>query len=168
MSQIFIANPTLQHRELHIRINKTQVRIVRIRASGQEMFPDDLEGDSLTRVLKQLDAAGGVPASDPKAIRGRFSLLYSVSDSRKPIAAKAIDAGMKQDEAVRQELSSEILEKSTIEAFNLGARVGGREVTMEVTEVNDQGPVQNGVDFEITASAKRGVGAGKRATGKKR
>ena len=167
-SQIFIANPTLHARELHIRPSKNKVQIMHIRACGQEFFPGDIESADLPAILKQIEKAGGVPASDTKAIRHRFSLLYTVSDApvRKPIPADKINAALKQDEQVRQDLAGEAIEKGTVSAFNTGQEVGGREITLEVTEVDDRGKVAGGADFEVTAAHRPTKGG--RRTEKKR
>ncbi len=157
MSQIFIANPTLHNRELQVRVGPKQTRILRIRAHGQEMFPDDLTGEALGKVIAQLERAGAVPESDPKAIRNRFSLLYKVSDVKKPIAAPKIETAVEVDETVRQQLSGDMLERSGVAAFNTAAQVGAREISMEITETNDQAPIRGGVDVEVVVSPKRGV-----------
>ena len=166
MSTILIANPTLQHRELHIRLGERSPRILRIRALGQERFPDDLDGAQLASVRKQLEAAGAVPSGDPKAIRSRFSLIYTVGESPKPITTKEIDKAVEQDKEVRQELSGDVLERAAGAAFNESAKVGGREVSFELTQVNDQSPVRGGVDTEIVVSSKRRV-SGRRETTRK-
>lgn len=168
MSQIFIANPTLTNRQLHIRIDqgggdKSKVQIVDIRAGGQVFFPGDLDAGNLASVVKQLEKAGGVPASDIKSIRNRFSLLYTISDSKKAIPGDKINQGLQRDEEVRQELAGQALDKGTVAAFNVGEQVGGREVTLEIVEVNDQGRVEGGADFEIGVSKKPGKTTGGRS-----
>ena len=169
MAQIFIANPTLQHRDLHVRLPKSkQTRILRIRALGQEMFPDQLEGELLQSVISQIEQAGAVPADDPGAIRNRFSLLYTVSNNReRPISKEAIEEGVEQDEEVRQTLAGDMLEKSGVAAFNNAQKVGAREISMEIIETNDQAPVSGGVDVEVVVGKKRNVRGG-RAESKKR
>ncbi|MHB2029720.1 MAG: hypothetical protein ACYCPT_13025 [Acidimicrobiales bacterium] len=158
MAQIFIANPTLQHRDLHVRVGPKQTRIVSIPARGQAMFPDDLDGEKLGQVVAQIERAGAVPQNDPKAIQHRFSLLYSVSESKsKPIPASKIETAGEVDESVRQKLSGDMLERSGVAAFKNAAQVGAREISMEITETNDQAPVRGGVDVEVIVSPKRGV-----------
>ena len=167
MAQIFIANPTLQHRDLHVRVGKNATRIVRIRALGQEMFPDKLEGEQLAAVIAQIERAGAVPDNDPEAIRNRFSLLYRVSESsNKPIPADSINAGAEQDEEVRQQIAGDMLEKSGAAAFTTAQKVGAREISMEIVETNDTSQVRGGVDTEIIVSPKRGVRG--KSTAKKR
>lgn len=168
MSTIFIANPTLQHRELHIRL-RHQTRIVRIRAQGQEKFPDELDGALLANVQRQLEMAGAVPASDPKAIRSRYSLLYTIAETPSPKAAiptKQIDRAQEQDQDVRQELAGEQLEKAGAAAFNESAKVGGNEVSFEITQVDDRGNVRGGVDTEIIVGRKKQVRGRRETTAK--
>lgn len=164
MSTIFIANPTLQHRELHVRVNKEHLRILRIRAGGQEKFPDELEGTELAKVLRQLDRAGAVPETDPKAIKNRFSLLYKVTETPKPITTPRIDAAAEQDKDVRQDLAGDALEQAGVAAFNSARAVGGSEVSFELTQVTDEASVKGGVDTEITVSGKRNVKGGRSST----
>lgn len=168
MSQIFIANPTLHNRQLQIRVSANAVRIVDIRPYGQEMFPDDVDGALLGKVIKQIEDAGGVPSDDPKAIKGRFGLLYTVSDTKKSIDTGKINAGAKRDQVVRQDLAGDLLEKSAAAAFNVSQAVGGNEISFELTEVNDQSQVKGGVDSEITVGTKRNAGRGGRTTSRKR
>jgi hypothetical protein len=166
MSQIFIANPTLQHRQLHVRMTEKQTRIVQIPAYGQTHFPDDLEEPMLGKVLKQVQAAGGVPSNDPKAITKRFSLIYTVSP--KPIAEEKIVAATKADQAVRQELASVEIERSGAAAFDGAKKVGAREVTLEVTQVQDDNvEVKGGVDVSVTVGTKKHVRGGRESTRKK-
>ncbi len=163
--QIFIANPTLQHRQLHVRV-KEQTRIVSIPAYGQVYFPDDLEEPVLGQVLKQLRSAGGVPSDDPKSIVKRFSLLYTVS--QKPIAEKQIVAATEQDQEVRQELASVEIERSGVAAFDGAQKVGAREVTLEVTQVQDDNrEVRGGVDVTVTVGTKKQPRGGRETTRKR-
>lgn len=167
MATLFIANPTLQHRELTIRMNKVHTRIVSIPALGQEQFPDELEGEQLKMVIKQLENAGGIAREDAPAIHKRFSLLYSVGQRDDAMTTDDIDQGVEADQEARQQLSSEVLERSGVAAFNKAANVGGREMTMEIVQVDDKANVPGGVNVEIIVSDKRGVRDGERVSTKR-
>lgn len=166
MSQIFIANPTLQNRQLQVRVSADHVRIVSIGARSQELFPDDLEGEPLKKVIAQIERAGGVPSSDVKTIRHRFSLLYTVTDRKTPIASEDINKGAKRDQDVRQELAGDALDKGTVAAFatNVPGRpsvesLGGQELSVDITEVSDNGPVEKGANFEVVATKRERRGS---------
>ncbi len=150
--QVFVGNPTQQHRELHYRVplNKT-ARVVRIAAGGQEMLPDDLSGNDLNAVIAQLERLGAVPANDVRAIILPKGLVYEVAP--KPIKVEKLEEGLKLDEAARQEVSGQKMEEAGLEAFR-NAGPNALETSVEITEMTDRGPVKKGVDFEVVVSAK--------------
>lgn len=160
--QIFIANPTLQNRMFNYRVKGLPTpRFLWIGPGQQEQIPGDFDGDTLRDLIKQVENHGGIPAGDPRAIIQPKSLIYSVS--QKPIKAEDIEEGMARDEEARQEIASQQMEKAGFAAYHVAQKLTGKaiETTMEVTEVTDGlgsslQPVKDGVDMEVTVSAKPG------------
>jgi hypothetical protein len=170
MSQVFVGNPTLQHRELHYRLpNHKTARVVKIAAGGQEKLPDDLAGTELAAVVAQLEQLGAVPASDIRAIILPKALVYSVTPN--PIPATKLEEGLERDERARQEVSGEKMEEAGLAAFTAAqSQTGGAKVletSVEVVEVTDRGSVKGGVNAEVIVSSKPGRRAGKKRTEKK-
>ena len=76
MATLFLANPTLQHNQLRINLTPPvkrnepvpyqDIRIFDVPARGGAVFPDDLDQDTLKRVLKQIEHAGGTDENNPK------------------------------------------------------------------------------------------------------
>ena len=170
MSQLFVGNPTLQHRELHYRLPQHKTaRVVRIAAGGQEQLPDDLAGSELDSVIKQLEQLGAVPASDIRAIILPKALVYSVSPN--PITENKLEEGLERDEKARQEVAGDKMLESGLSAFKIAeAQVRGAKVletSVEVVQTTDRGPVRGGVNSEMVVSSKPGRRAGKMRTEKK-
>jgi hypothetical protein len=163
--QIFVGNPTQQHRELHYRLpaHKT-ARIVKIAAGGQEKLPDDLAGADLQAVISQLENLGAVPSSDIGAIVLPKGLVYNVSAT--PITADSLEEGLERDEMARQEVAGTKMEEAGLAAFKAAQTQGATvvETSVEVVEVTDRGPVKHGVNSEVVVSAKPSRRAGKKRT----
>jgi len=169
MATLWIANPTLQHHTLHINLTPPvkrnesvpyqEIRIVHVPARGGAQFPDDLEPDTLKRVLKQIESAGGTDESNPKAITGRFSLIYKVGG--KPIDSNKIDTAAVIDEEVRQQLGATEIEKAASAAFKRAEAVGATEVTMSLTQTTDAAPVKGGVNVDTTVTKKGHIPGGR-------
>lgn len=154
--QIFVANPTPQHREFQYRtifgIRGTVPTRVMIMAGQQVQLPGDFEGETLQQVVRQLENSGGVPENDPKAIRSRYCLLYKVAP--RAITSEQIKAALKQEETVRVELASAEMEKAGLSAFKIAEQAGGHitETSLSVVEVNDDAVVKNGLSAEVIVS----------------
>jgi len=171
MSMISIANPTLQKRELKIQVGKPdagKILTLHIPPGGQALFHKEVEGLALEAVLRQIRNAGGILPTDLKTARNRFTLLYTVFESKKKdlVSSEAIDEGLKRDEEIRQDLSNKALEVATSAAFVVNEEVGAKEVAMEITEVDDRGTVEGGATVEVVAGHKR-TPRGGRATERK-
>jgi hypothetical protein len=164
MSQVFVGNPTQQHRELHYRLPQHKTaRVVKIAAGGQELLPDNLSGSDLQSVITQLEQLGAVPASDIGAIALPKALVYNVSPT--PITSDRLEEGLERDEQARQEVSGVKMEEAGLAAFKVaqeraqGANVV--ETSVEVVETTDRGPVKNGVNAEVIVSSKPSRRAGR-------
>jgi hypothetical protein len=167
--QIFVGNPTLQHRSLHYRVPQVKTaRIVQITAGGQTKLPDDLSGSDLESVIAQIEALGGVPANDIGSIIQPKGLVYKVSPS--PIKADELQEGLERDEAARQEVAGQKMEDAGLAAFNNAQKASGKvvETVMEIVETTDNGAKKGGVDMEVVVSSKSGRKAGRKRTEKKR
>ena len=168
MSQVFVGNPTLLHREFHYRIPETKtLRVLRIPAGGQARMPEDLEGDALNSVIEQLERFGGVPQDDIRAIVMPKAFVYRVAPS--PIKADVLEEGLERDEMARQELSGDKLEAAGFSAFQNAQTTAPNgkkvvETSIEIVEVNDRGRVKDGVNAEFVVSAKPGRRAGRKRT----
>ena len=167
MSQVFVGNPTLLHREFHYRIPQTKtLRVLRIPAGGQAKMPENLEGDDLRSVIEQLERYGGVPQNDIRAIVLPKAFVYRVDPS--PIKAEALEEGLERDEMARQELSGDKLEEAGLSAFKMAQQLapGSKivETSMEIVEVTDRGKVKDGVNAEFVVSTKPSRRAGRKRT----
>lgn len=177
MSQVYVANPTRQHREFHYRVLEVaDARFLSIRAGAQEVIPGDFEGQGLEYVLRQLRTIGGVEVRDLSAMGTGQAVLFKVD--RKPMSSDQINSGVEKNQKVRQDLSDEEAERAALASFQgqqntLGAAGVDPEkvvtTSVDVVEVRDHDQaVHNSVDYETVVSKKSGGGSGKRQTGKKR
>ena len=169
MSQVFVGNPTLLHREFQYRVpgHKT-IRTVKIPAGGQEQLPDDLSGTDLAYVVAQLERYGGVPASDLGSIVLPKSFIFDVRAN--PIPVEKIEEGLERDEMARQEVSGQVLEDAGLGAFKLAEDLSKKErlkpieTSIEIVEMTDKGKVKDGVNVEFVTSKKPGRRAGRKRT----
>ena len=173
--QIFIANGTLQHRELHYRVpNVPTPRVRTIPAGSQDVLPDDLSGEALKNVILQLERLGAVPFDDLAAITKPNALLYRI---QKQIESETIDEARALDTEARTEVAAEQMEASGLKAFSAAQvelrRAGVNpetltESTITLTEVTDIQTVKDSVSAEFTVSQKPGVAGRKTTTDKRR
>ena len=163
--RVYVANPPLQHRDFHYRIPGVQTsRVLRIRAGGQELLPESLDGSDLQSVLQQLQGIGAVPKSDLASIVAPKALIFDVAPN--PIKAETIEEGLGLDEDARQEVSAAKMEESGLQAFARAQSGGARavEASMEVVEVTDRGAVKGGVNYEVVVSSKPNRRAARKRT----
>jgi len=166
--RVYVANPTLQNRNLHYRLpGVPTVRILDIPAGSQAVMQDDLAGGALQSVIDQLEALGAVPKDDIRAIVFPKALLYSVTPN--PIKADAIEEALSREEEARQNVAAVKMEESGLQAFERvqeAARAAGRgkvvETSMEIREVTDRGPVKGSVNAEFVVSEKPSRRAGRK------
>lgn len=159
MSEVFVGNPTQQHRDLHYRHpHQKSARVVKIAAGGQEKLPDDLVGSDLDNVIAQIERLGGVPEGDIRAIILPKAFIYKVAPS--PIKVEKLEEGLERDEEARQEVSGTKMHEAGLAAFKNAGR-GVTETSVEITETTDRGTVKHGVDMEVIVSSKPSRRAGK-------
>jgi hypothetical protein len=166
--QVFVANPTLLHRDLQYRYpGQKTIRVVKIAAGGQAKLPDDLDGAVLENVLRQLKTIGAVPASEVGYINAPKALIFDVRAN--PINIDKITEGLEKDEEARQELSSEKMEAAGLGAFKIAEKAqsaAGKgkivETTVEIVEMTERGKTKDGVNVEYVTSAKPSRRAGKK------
>ena len=174
MSQVNVANPTLQHAHFSYRLPHIQtLRTLKIPAGGQVKFPEDLTGNDLQSVLDQLARYGAVPQSEVGAIVRPKTLIFDVSAT--PIKVDKIEEGLGRDEDARQEVAGQKMEEAGLGAFKttqdnlLAAKAPGKltETSVEIVEVNDRGKVEGGVNVEFVTSTKPERRAGRKRTEEK-
>ena len=161
--RVFVANPTLQHRDFQYRIPGVNTpRVLKIVAGGQAQIPGDLAGSELQNVIRQLEALGAVPKGDIRAIVMPKALVYEVAP--KPIDPDTINEGLERDEMARQEVAGQKMEEAGLAAFSRAQANGAHvvETSMEVVEVTDRGPVKDSVNMEVVVSSKPGRRAGRK------
>lgn len=157
--QVFIGNPTLQHREVHYRLPQAKTtRVVRIAAGGQEKLAEDLNGNNLQKVIDQLERLGAVRSKSAHTIIRPKGLVYDVSPN--PINVDELQEGLERDENARQEVSADKMHEAGLAAFQ-NAGKGAIETSVEIVETNDRGIVKNSVDMEVVVSRKASRRAGK-------
>jgi len=136
--EVFVANPSLSHREFNYRVAEIPtIRILRIAPHRQAKFPEDFADEQqLAYLIDQLERAGGVPANDPRSLTHPHSLIYTVS--RKPIEAKQIETAVERDAAAIQERASVKTEEAGLSTFGTLAKPNPdslRSASLEVTEL---------------------------------
>ena len=158
--QVFVGNPTLQHRELQYRMpGQKSIRTVKIYAGGQSQLLDDLTGPSLDNVIAQLENLGAVPEGDIRAIVLPKQLIYRVAPT--PIDVDVIAEGLSLEEDARQEVAGQKLEEAGLGAFKLAQefskkeRLHPTETSIEIVETDAKGKVEGGVNTEFVVSTKR-------------
>jgi hypothetical protein len=177
---VYIANHTLRKWHFHYRLPEHPKLYQLELDPGQQDFvpgpdkdkPRDFDNGSreFESFRKQLEQAGAVAASDPKALTSTYAMLY---DS-KPIEARQITAARKQDEVIRRERAQDEYQKAGLAQFESLNALGGQhrlgrlgESTLEIVEVkpgerNER--VRDGVEIETTVSTKA-TGARKQTAG---
>src|SRR5579863_3933696 len=115
MSQVYVANGTLQHRDFQYRFPGYSLRMVRINAGTQELLPEDFDELKLPEIIQQLENAGAIPATAVNYIAHPKSLLYRVAKT--PIKSETIEEAMAKDEEARGELAAEKMEQAGFAAF---------------------------------------------------
>jgi hypothetical protein len=166
MSQIYVANGTLQNRDFNYRIKGVDTpRMVKIRAGGQAVLPDNLDGLELQDVIEQLTRAGAVPQSETSNIVLTKALIFDVR--KNPIDPDRIQEALEKDEAARQETAAQKMEEAGLAAFNnADAQNPGKvlETSVEIVEVTDKGKTKDGVNAEFVVSKSPKRRAGKKRT----
>jgi hypothetical protein len=163
--QVFVGNPTLQHREVHYRLPGIKTfRVLPIPAGGQERMPEDLDGAALKSVIDQLERLGAVPANEIREIVLPKSLVYNVSPN--PIKRDQLEEGLERDEMARQDVSGTKMEEAGLAAFKVAESnsKGIVETSLEIVETTDNGPVKDSVNMEVIVSAKPSRRAGRKRT----
>jgi len=166
---VFVANYTQQHRHFHYRVPESQaLRQVEIRPGAQAQLSEDLNDTSLAAIIEQLERAGAVPSTDPKALTTAFGLIYTVG---KPIPSKHIDAARERDVVVRQEIAGDKVMEAG-EALHAVASSGApgkvESSTLEVTQMTDRDEgataVKGGVDAQVMVSRSAPQQRGRQST----
>jgi hypothetical protein len=166
--EIYVANATLQHRQLSYRRKEdmrpeAQPRVLEIPAAGQAKFPGDYDNEGVRFLIKQIERSGGVPYDDLDAITRPHTLVYRVE---KVVESDTISEAVEQDTEARTEIAATQMENAGFAAFNAAQnmlKTNGvdpqslRETSLEITEVTDVTTVEDGVSMEVTASTKPGT-----------
>lgn len=162
MPELLVANPTYQHYNFNYRVpGISKIIEALIPAGGQVVLaPGEMDDTQLEDVIGQLTGIDAVPASEVARIHRPKTLVYSV---RRPVSEKQINEARERDEAARQKVSDDELEKAGLAAFPRDGRLGARAVesTLEVLEMVPQDReevAKGGVDTKVTVSRKPGAG----------
>ena len=171
MSQVYVANGTLQHREFPYRVVEARdFRVLRIPAGSQAKFPEDFSEQQLQNLEAQLQDAGAVPVSEISALTSAFGLIYKVD--RKPITSDQIEIAIEKDLDVRQNTADQKVEAAglallaTAEAPRPGSI---RETSAELVQLQDNDreiPVKGGIDSKVTVTRKVPAAPIRRTRGK--
>jgi hypothetical protein len=166
--EIYVANATLQHRQLSYRRREdmrpdAQPRTLEIPAAGQAKFPGEYDNEGVKWIITQLERSGGVPHDDLEAIKRPHTLVYRV---QKVIESDTISEAVEADIDARTDIAADQMEKAGAAAFNAAQsvlRTNGKdpeslkEASLTIEEVTDVTTVEGGVNMEITASTKPGT-----------
>jgi hypothetical protein len=175
--QVYVANGTLQPRQINYRvIEGRDFRTLHISEGQQSKFPEDFSPEQIEALIPQIEQAGGVQVEDIPHILP-FGIVYSVG--KKPIPSDALDAARVQDEEARQKVADKKLEQEGLTAFH-GAREkirkqGGNPdkliaTTTQIEQLRDTDREEvlpkGGVDSKVTVSRKVSGGPVQRSNAK--
>ena len=166
--EIFVANATLQHRQLSYRRREdmrpeAQPRVLEIPAGGQAKFPGDYDNEGVAWLIQQIHRSGGVPHDDLEAIKRPHTLVYRV---QRVVEADTVNEAFNADIEARTDIAATEMEKAGLASFATAQgvlRQNGRdpdalrETTLTIEETTDVTTVEGGVSAEYTASTKPGT-----------
>lgn len=166
--EIYVANATMQHRQLSYRRREdmrpeAQPRVLEIPAAGQAVFPGEYDNEGVKWLITQLERSGGVPGDDLEAIKRPHTLVYSIKDV---IDRDTIEEAFNNDMEARTDVAATQMENAGLAAFGaaqIALRNNGKdpeslkETTLSIEEVTDVRTVEGGVNAEYTASTKNGT-----------
>lgn len=153
MPQIFIGNPSTQHRRFCYRIPERPLpRTLHVPALSQVKIEGNFDDDVTKFIVQQLEAFGAVPKSDLNSIRSPRALVYYVG--RNPIEEGKLDEAQKLDLDARQDVATKQTENAGLALLNTAEKATGKpnsiaSTSMEIKQVDDMGEVKKGVNFEV-------------------